>query len=154
MVYDPELAPPPDPDGDRRLLRIIGALTVLLVIGLGFAFYERTQLSPKVTSAAKGFLKDVQGRNFTAASSRLCPGTKITAVKLTTDLGRAAARGHGLRSYKVVSGYTSQAVAGGGTAHVAQADATFTNGQTGVVTILIRSSNGRDCVFDPGTDLF
>jgi hypothetical protein len=156
MVYDPELAPPPDPRGDRRIMWILGVLTVALLAGLGLAEYLRSHSSTSQKNAAKAYLTDVQKRDFTAAYGRFCPTekAKVSAATFTAKLQSAAARGRGLSSFDVVSGNSSQHVPGGGSADVAQADVKLSNGQSAVVTLLLSKSGGGLCVLDPGTDLF
>jgi hypothetical protein len=156
MVYDPELAPPPDPRGDRRIMWILGVLTVVLLAGLGLAEYLRSHSSTQQKNAAKAYLTDLQKHDFTAAYGRLCPAeqAKIPAAAFATKLKNAVARGRGVSSFDVVSGNSSQHVAGGGSADVAQADVRLANGQKAVATLLLIKSGGRLCVLDPGTELF
>jgi hypothetical protein len=155
MVYDPELAPPPDPRGDRRIMWILGVLTVALLAGLGLAEYLRSHSSPQQKNAAKAYLTDLQKHDFTAAYGRLCPAAqaKTPAAAFATKLQNAAARGRGVSSFDVVSGNSSQHVTGG-SADVAQADVRLANGQKAVATLLLITSGGRLCVLDPGTELF
>ena len=156
MVYDPELAPPPDPRGDRRIMWILGVLTVVLLAGLGLAEYLRSHSSTQQKNAAKAFLTDVQKRDFAAAYGQLCTAAqaKIPAATFAGKLQSAAARGRGVSSFDVVSGNSSQHVMGGGSADVAQADVRLANGQKAVATLLLVRSGGRLCVLDPGADLF
>jgi hypothetical protein len=156
MAYDPELAPPPDPRGDRRILWIVGVLTVLLLAGLGFAEYLRSHASGSQKNAAGAFLRDVQNRNLTSAYARFCPAeqARLSQASFTTALQKAAARGHAISSFDIVSGNSTQRVPGGAWADVAQGTVKFSNGQDTVVTILLERSGGRLCVLDAGKDLF
>jgi hypothetical protein len=135
---------------------ILGVLTVALLAGLGLAVYVRSHSSAKQKDAAKAFLTDVQKRDFAAAYGQFCPGeqSKISAATFTAKLQSAAARGHGIGTFDVLSGDSSQQVAGGGSADIAQADVKLSNGQSAVVTLLLSKSAGRVCVLDPGTALY
>jgi hypothetical protein len=155
MVYDPELAPPPDPQGDRRLLWIVGVLTVLLLAGMGLALYVRSHSAGKEKNAANAFVSDVRDHRFGAAYARLCPGkqAKISQPKFTASVQNAAAHGHGVRSFHFLSGNSSQHVtSGSGTAHVAQGTVVFTNGQSAVLTLLLDASHEM-CVLDADQNL-
>jgi hypothetical protein len=157
MVYDPELAPPPDPRGDRRVMWILGVLTVVLVAGLGLALYLRSHSSSTQKNTANAFLRDVRDRQFTAAYARLCPieQAKIAATTFASSLQEAAGRGRGLRSYDIVSARSSQLTGGGsGTAPVVQAEARVADGQSTVLTLVLGSSGGQQCVLSGERDLF
>jgi hypothetical protein len=157
MVYDPELAPPPDPHGDRRVMRILGVLTVVLVAGLGLALYVRSHSSSTQKNTANSFLRDVRDRQFTAAYTRLCPSEQanIAATRFASSLQSAAGRGRGLRSYDIVSARSSQLIDGGpGTAPVVQADVRIADGQSIVITLVLGSSGGQQCVLSGERDLF
>ncbi|HEX4019422.1 MAG TPA: hypothetical protein VHX15_21995 [Frankiaceae bacterium] len=145
VVYDPDLAPPPDPRGDRRVMTILGVLTVVLIAGLGLGFYARGHASPKEIGAANAFLRDVRDHQFTAAYGRLCPSTQATTseAKFTGPLQKAVAKGHGVSTFDIVSANTSQHVlTGSGSANVAQGTVFFADGKNTVVTILLSKPEG------------
>ena len=157
IAWDPELAPQPDPRGDRRAMWIIGVLTVALIAGLGFAMYVRSHASSTQKHTSNAFLGAVRDRQFTAAYARLCPGeqAQITAATFAASLQGAAGRGHGLRSFEFVSGRSAQLIRGGpDSAPVAQADARLTNGQSTVITLVLGSAGGQQCVQSGERDLF
>jgi hypothetical protein len=157
MAYDPELAPAPDPQGDRRVMWILAVLTVLLVAGVGLAFYVTSQASSTQKKTTDAFLGAVRDRNFTAAYARLCPGeqAKVSAATFATSLQGAVRRGHGLSSFRFVSGRSAQLINGGpATAPVAQADARLTNGQSTVITLVLGSAGGQQCIASGERDLF
>ena len=157
MVHDPALAPPPDPQGDRRVMWILGVLTLALVAGMGLALYVRSHASSTQKHTANAFLGDVRDRQFPAAYARLCPSeqAKIPAATFASALQRAAGRGHGLSSYDIVSARSSQLINGGpATAPVVQADAKRADGQSTVITLVLGSSGGQQCVMSGERDLF
>jgi hypothetical protein len=157
MAYDPELAPPPDPRGDRRVMWILGVLTVVLIAGMGLALFVRSHASSTQKKTVNAFLSDVRDHRYAAAYARLCPSEQadIAAPAFASALQGAAGRGHGLRSYDGVSARSSQLVDGGpGTAPVVQADARLTDGQSTVVTLVLGSSGGHQCVMSGERDLF
>ncbi|HEX4433134.1 MAG TPA: hypothetical protein VHZ96_27935 [Frankiaceae bacterium] len=157
MVYDPELAPAPDPQGDRRVMRILAVLTVVLIAGLGLAIYVRSHASSTQKNTVNAFLGDVRDRQYTAAYARLCPGEQasLSATAFASSLQAAVRQGHGLNSFTFVSGRSSQLIKGGpASAPVAQADARLTNGQSTVITLVLGSSGGQQCVVSGERDLF
>jgi hypothetical protein len=157
IAYDPDLAPPADPRGDRRVMWIIGVLTLALIAGVGLAYYVRSHSSGTQKNTANAFLGDVHDRRFAAAYARLCPAerAKIVPTKFASSLRSAAAHGRGIRSYDIVSARSGQLIdRGAHTAPVVQAEAVRDDGQSTVITLVLDSSQGQQCVLSGEQDLF
>ncbi len=146
MIYDPALAPPPDPRGDRRIMSVIAVLTVLLVAGMGLALYLQRAFGDGAEERGRPFLSDVR-RIATSpppmAGSAPAPRPPRRRARSPLRCSAAAGRGHGVSSFDKVSANSAQLLPGGGTADVAQAAVRFADGASTVATILLGRSGGR-----------
>jgi hypothetical protein len=138
-------------------MAVLGVLTLVLVAGLGLAFYVRSHASSTQKNTSNAFLGAVRDRQFSAAYARLCPGEQasLSATAFASSLQGAVRQGRGLSSFTFVSGRSAQLIKGGpATAPVAQSDARLTNGQSTVITLVLGSSGGKQCVMSGERDLF